>query len=177
MEDFGGDYNLHLEIWDEQLADCSARILRAVRKLSARLLACNDSIAQITGQEELIMRYRSSVPSVKNQGTKDMRDFVGEIARTGRRGYPARQYLSPHRDDLILSLNGIEVRPYASQGQQRSVVLALKLANCSCCDRRPARAPLLLDDVIQLMAIAAIVSTNDRRLSVISTCRFVTGSD
>jgi DNA replication and repair protein RecF len=167
IEDFGGDYNLHLEIWDEQLADCSARIITRRQEIISEIaLLANDSIAQITGlKEELIMRYRSSVPSVKNQGTKDMREILlgrlrEQAAEDILRGSTG---LGPHRDDLILSLNGIEVRPYASQGQQRSVVLALKLAELLLLRQKTDESPvLLLDDVMSEL-------DGDRRYRLLQT--------
>lgn len=55
----------------------------------------------------------------------------------------------PHRDDLELSLDGEGLRPFASQGQQRSAVLALKLAELAILRQDTGEAPvLLLDDVM-----------------------------
>ena len=55
----------------------------------------------------------------------------------------------PHRDDLELSLDGDGLKPFASQGQQRSAVLALKLAELTILRQDTGEAPvLLLDDVM-----------------------------
>ncbi|MBE3576439.1 MAG: DNA replication/repair protein RecF [Limnochordales bacterium] len=57
--------------------------------------------------------------------------------------------LGPHRDDLIISADGVELRTYGSQGQQRSAVLALKLAEVLFLHEETGRWPvLLLDDVL-----------------------------
>ena len=55
----------------------------------------------------------------------------------------------PHRDDLDLQVNGLPLRLYGSQGQQRSCVLALKLAECSVIEELTGESPvILLDDVM-----------------------------
>ena len=55
--------------------------------------------------------------------------------------------IGPHRDELKFYINGKEVKPYASQGQQRSVVLALKLAELETIKEEKECPILLLDDV------------------------------
>ena len=55
----------------------------------------------------------------------------------------------PHRDDVGLSLDGVPLAAYGSQGQQRTAVLALKVAEYSVMRERSNEAPLLLlDDVL-----------------------------
>lgn len=62
-----------------------------------------------------------------------------------RRGFTTR---GPHRDDLTLTMNGRPFRAFASQGQQRAAVLAMKIAEVSLFqDQRGFRPILLLDDV------------------------------
>lgn len=57
--------------------------------------------------------------------------------------------VGPHRDDLDIMVNEMPARMFASQGQQRSCVLALKLAECSILEQRSGEAPIvLLDDVM-----------------------------
>lgn len=57
--------------------------------------------------------------------------------------------VGPHRDDLSLELNGLDLAAYGSQGQQRTAVLALKVAEYSVMRNRDGEAPLLLlDDVL-----------------------------
>lgn len=67
-----------------------------------------------------------------------------------RRAERQRRYtmIGPHRDDLRALLNGREVKAYASQGQHRAFVLAMKIAEISYLEERYHFAPiLLLDDV------------------------------
>lgn len=59
-----------------------------------------------------------------------------------------RTAAGPHRDDLSLSLNGQAVKKYASQGQLKSFLLAMRLAQYEVLRRESGRAPLLLLDDI-----------------------------
>jgi DNA replication and repair protein RecF len=57
--------------------------------------------------------------------------------------------IGPHRDDLLINLNGKEAKQYASQGQQRAIVLSLKLAEMEIIINEKGDCPiLLLDDVL-----------------------------
>jgi len=57
--------------------------------------------------------------------------------------------VGPHRDDLELAIDGHAARSYASQGQQRTIVLALKLAELETFRQEAGEPPLLLlDDVL-----------------------------
>jgi DNA replication and repair protein RecF len=57
--------------------------------------------------------------------------------------------VGPHRDDLTLRLDGTSLAAYGSQGQQRTAVLALKVAEYRVMEERTGEAPLLLlDDVL-----------------------------
>lgn len=57
--------------------------------------------------------------------------------------------VGPHRDDLALRLSGRAARNFASQGQQRSIVLSLKLAECEMiADTMHSQPVVLLDDVM-----------------------------
>ncbi len=76
--------------------------------------------------------------------------------------------LGPHRADLVSLIDGSDARQFASQGQQRSLVLALKLAEVVCLTRRLGAPPiLLLDDVS-----SELDAQRTRRLfEVIEACR------
>jgi DNA replication and repair protein RecF len=57
--------------------------------------------------------------------------------------------VGPHRDDVVLSLNGREARGFGSQGQQRTIAVSLKLAEAEVVSRFTGERPiLLLDDVL-----------------------------
>jgi DNA replication and repair protein RecF len=68
------------------------------------------------------------------------------LAEDLRRGSTS---IGPHRDDLRVVLDGREARAYGSQGQQRTAVVSLKLAEAALVTGRTGERPvLLLDDVL-----------------------------
>ena len=57
--------------------------------------------------------------------------------------------VGPHRDDMLFSVNGIDIRKYGSQGQQRTAALSLKLSEIDLVKKSIRNTPvLLLDDVL-----------------------------
>lgn len=138
-----------LELWDEQLSRLGARIeveraafCRDLRELAGEL---HDHMS--SGQEELRVAYEPNVPC----GDEDLiREaiadaLVGNLERDLLRGFTS---VGPHRDDLLLELNGCDVRTYGSQGQQRTTALSLKLSEIALMERlRQEKPVLLLDDV------------------------------
>jgi DNA replication and repair protein RecF len=72
----------------------------------------------------------------------------------------------PHRDEIVFRINGDDARVYASQGQQRTIALAWKLAEVEVVSDIAAQPPiLLLDDVMSELderrrhALAALVGS------------------
>lgn len=149
-----------LEIWDFSMAKIAAEIV-------AERLAFSERIAQTAlrhhkrisdENEELLVRYRpvgglnAELETERDGQTvqetiekhlisrwkaSHQEDFEKGLTTTG-----------PHRDDLELTLNGEGLRPFASQGQQRSAALALKLAELDILREETRESPvLLLDDV------------------------------
>ena len=138
-----------LEDWDAQLARSGAAIMtmRAefVRHISE---AAHENHLEISGGlEELRVRY---VPSLQTEAA-DLERALTEalfVARETdlRRGTTT---VGPHRDDLMLTLSGMDVRVYGSQGQQRTTALSLKLAELDIMRRELDEPPvLMLDDVM-----------------------------
>ena len=75
--------------------------------------------------------------------TKALQERKEEEMRRGQ------SCLGPHRDDIIFYINGNEAAKFASQGQQRTVVLALKLSELDIITAKTGDEPvLLLDDVL-----------------------------
>ncbi len=123
-----------LEPWDEALTTESSAVQadRAEAVATVAPLAVQ-AFATIDGRE-LALNYQSSVFD------------PGRRQEELRRGVTLS---GPHRDELTLAVAGQEARRYASQGQQRSVVLALKLAALEVMERSTGDTPvLLLDDVL-----------------------------
>lgn len=113
-----------------------------VQELEADLQALYGGFAP--ANEQPAVRYRANVegeePAVF-QAALDSHRERDQLMQTTTRG--------PHRDDLVLSLNGQPARDFGSEGQQRGLVVALKLAAVRWVRRRLGIAPVVLaDDVL-----------------------------
>jgi DNA replication and repair protein RecF len=135
--DGGGDV---LEAWDEELirigGEVSAARSQAVRELEPEAARCHSEIAP---GERLEIEYLGPpadlAQAVQNSLPEDL-----------RRGSTS---IGPHRDDMRVLLDGREARAYGSQGEQRTAVVSLKLAESALVARRTGERPvLLLDDVL-----------------------------
>ncbi len=149
----------HLEEWDVQLSKVSAALLRARCRYTRRLAAqAKEIYAGIAGgAETFTLAYKHSVPGLA--ALLDGEDAADEMiqpqimaALRNARAEDVRQGAStvgPHRDDLQIDIDGISARAYGSQGQQRSAVLALKLAESAILSESTGEQPIiLLDDVL-----------------------------
>jgi DNA replication and repair protein RecF len=102
-------------------------------------------------QHQLQLVYRPSYDGDISGGMADviagMRARLGELRR--REIAQGANVLGPHRDDLAFLAGGIDLSIYGSRGQQRSVALALKLAELDYIEHETGDQPiLLLDDVL-----------------------------
>ena len=132
-----------LEIWDMQMAEYGRRI---IEKRRAFIRELNETVRKIHynltgGLEELEVIYE---PSSEAEGL--------ESAISSNRERDMRMKLTsvgPHRDDLCVMANGIDIRRYGSQGQQRTAALSLKLSEIYIVKSKIKDTPiLLLDDVL-----------------------------
>lgn len=100
-------------------------------------------------KEELEIKYENNFSS--NLETLDCikEDYYKKIEENTQREYDQYQTLfGPHKDDLIININNMDTRVYASQGQQRTAMLSLRLAEASLIEHLTKLKPiLLLDDV------------------------------
>ena len=127
--------------FDEPLLDAGQRVSAARAKLVAELqMEAKDAHRAISSRarEALQLAY---VPGAG-------RDFAATLADARNEDARLRQTsVGPHRDDLLFTLNG-QSSTFASEGQQRTLVLALKLGVARLLERRFGVAPvLLLDDI------------------------------
>jgi DNA replication and repair protein RecF len=141
------------ESFREPLVRAGARLLRRRQALVAELAPrLTEAFAAVAGPGAPLARlaYRPAA-GMPTQGEEDA--LAGRLAevlalrleRDREKGYTSA---GPHMDDLTLALDGREARPYGSQGQQRALVLALKIAEIENLRAALGRPPLLLlDDV------------------------------
>ncbi len=138
-----------LPIWDRQLCDQAGKIIKARNGFLAELapLAQEKHAFLSDGKEILAMRtesgYSGSEQDISDAMYQELQDNLEKDMRLGF------TTIGPHRDDIKFTLNGDDVRVYASQGQQRTVALSLKLAETETFKARLGEYPvLILDDVL-----------------------------
>ena len=134
----GGDDMLHA--WNQELVQVGGEIVaaraRAVRALEPEAARCH---AEIAPGERLEIRYEGPPENLAEA-------VNNSLAEDLKRGSTS---VGPHRDDVPVLLDGQEARSYASQGQQRTAVVSLKLAEAALIENRTGERPLLLlDDVL-----------------------------
>lgn len=132
-----------LNIWDSQLVSYGSKIIER-RELFASQLC--DIIGEIHsklsgGKEKLVVKYDPDVTIddfEKKMKANQERDISSKMTSAG-----------PHRDDFSFIVNGIDIRKYGSQGQQRTAALSLKLSEIELVKKITKDTPvLLLDDVL-----------------------------
>ena len=134
-----------LDAWDAELARHGVRLMADRREAVDGL---RSPFAELAGRlglpGEAELRYRPRSDATDEQG---LAAELGERrAADLERGFTAH---GPHRDELQLQLDGVALRAYGSQGQQRTALLALLFAERELLAERRARPPLmLLDDVM-----------------------------
>ncbi len=146
-----------IAIWDAQLATAGTRVIRRRSRVLNRLIPLAQGWHQsISGDaEQLLIRYQPNVPLTEDPLTTDdpltiQQAFLDKIQSRAVAEYHQRTSLvGPHRDDIDFSINQTPARQYGSQGQQRTLVLALKLAELELIEAVIGEPPLLLlDDVL-----------------------------
>lgn len=144
-----------LDAFEAVMAEAAATILversRAARALSE---AAAPAIAALSGgTEDLALRHAPGVPGLEDT-PRDADAWRAVLLDRWRRDRTDDTRLGstrngPHRDDYAIILGGVDARRFASQGQCRSAVLALRLAEIDLLSRARGEPPvLLLDDVL-----------------------------
>ncbi|WP_392531776.1 DNA replication/repair protein RecF [Nostoc sp. C117] len=147
-----GTDNSELAIWDAQLATAGTRVIRrrdrAIQRLTPIATAWHASISGST--EILQINYLPNIPLEDNHPEEVQQAFLAKIQqRAVAELYRGTTLIGPHRDELELTINQTPARQYGSQGQQRTLVLALKLAELQLIEEVVKEPPLLLlDDVL-----------------------------
>ena len=139
--------NSELDVWDDSLATLGAQLTKTRENF----------VANITHQAEKIMKHLSKNTEsltvkyigISGENREEKSQNLLSALKTNRNkdreiGYTT---VGPHRDEVKFYINDLEVKPYASQGQIRSVVLALKLAEMEAIKEVKEEPILILDDV------------------------------
>ena len=140
-----------LPFWDGILIEQGGEIVRLrlalLERLASPLEAAHAEIAPAEGR--LILRYETNSPldPARDAGPADaLRRRLAEAIE--KEIWNGATLIGPHRDDVIFELEGRALETFASRGQQRTAILALKLAELELLGQLDGRPPLLLlDDV------------------------------
>lgn len=140
---FRPDLRETLSIWDEQLVNYGLEIMREREQFIQELNGIVFDIHKnLSGKkEELVIKYEPDIEAdqfaLQLEKNREM-DIKNKMTSVG-----------PHRDDIIFTVKGIDLRKYGSQGQQRTCALSLKLAEIELVKKVIKDTPvLLLDDVL-----------------------------
>jgi DNA replication and repair protein RecF len=130
-----------LSVWDEKLARYGREIVKSREEyltwISGPVRGIYAGICE--NREQIGLKYQKSA---ENLNEALLKNRAADIA-AGHTG------AGPHRDDLLIEIDGLSARAFGSQGQKRSAVLALKLAEAEVLFRRTGERPVvLLDDVM-----------------------------
>lgn len=139
-----------LSVWDAQLAKDCGRIVAKRKAFCERLkTVARDTHHRLSdGKEELEVRYVTQIEGVSPSECRQSA-FDG-LQKSVRKDFDMRYTtVGSQRDDIRFIVNGVDVREFGSQGQQRTVALALKLAELTVFKEMTGDYPvLLLDDVL-----------------------------
>jgi DNA replication and repair protein RecF len=144
---------LQLDVWDLALATQGAGLIEQRQQFTQRIASLAGQAQEriSCGNEILFVKYRTVSGIKQNMNKEQIKDIYYRKLKSSFRDDFEKGTTNngPHRDDLELSLDGEGLKPFASQGQQRSAVLALKLAELAVLRQDTGEAPvLLLDDVM-----------------------------
>ena len=138
-----------LEPWDEQLSRLGAAITAERAQFLSELggIASRLHVQLSGGRETLLLAYQPNLPDAEpDRLAAAMRERLFDALERDR--FRGSTSVGPHRDDVAMALDGSDVRVYGSQGQQRTVVLSLKLSELQIMRQLRGESPvLLLDDV------------------------------
>ncbi|MGF1482005.1 MAG: DNA replication/repair protein RecF [Cyanophyceae cyanobacterium] len=141
-----------LRLWDEQLAAAGSRVTRRRARVLDKLAPLAQAVhAEISGDTEVLeVKYAPNVVWTEDAPEQVQQAFLEKIEqRRTAEQHQGTTVVGPHRDDIELTINETPAKSYGSQGQQRTLVLALKLSELKLIEEVVGEPPLLLlDDVL-----------------------------
>ena len=158
-----------LDVFDEKLADAGTQLSwrrqAYLTQIKPDILSIYRDISN--AQETLEIRYEPSFtadhPLLEKIRAARSQDLAAGFCTVG-----------PHREDFSLFLDGRDAKSFASQGQQRSIVLSLKLAEAAGAQQVTGEHPvMLLDDVLSELddvRQAYLLSRMEHRQTIVTAC-------
>lgn len=138
-----------LRLWDEPFLTAGAAVvtarLRMLARLAEPLARAHSEIAP--AEDRLTVAYQSNAAAAASEGPRDA--LARRLRETAEKEvWNGATLIGPHRDDLVFSLGGRDLATFSSRGQQRTAILAFKLAEMDLLTALDGQPPLLLlDDV------------------------------
>lgn len=133
----------YLSLWNERISEPCEKIMNARREFIAELSVFAAKIQNDISGEELRMEYE---PSIKARSAKEIFDFLEENQK--REIDNASMCYGVQRDDISLKIGDLDARLFASQGQQRTTALSMRIAEADYVFEKTGEYPvLLLDDI------------------------------
>ncbi len=159
----GGVYDAQTEnllsVWDGHLATVCAKLSLArnayVKKISPKAEEIYHGLS--AGKEKLSLSLLTQIGDIDGLSPEQIRDRYYERIQNAHPQDLAvgHSTVGAHREDLLVEINGLSVKTFGSQGQQRSAVLALKLAEASLLKEVTGEQPVaLLDDVMSELDVS-----------------------
>lgn len=136
-----------IDIWDRALSEAAKKIaverIKFIEDLAPLAAKAHEYIS--SGNEKLEIKYSGLTDDKENYDKIMLKALQKNLNHDFKLGYTS---VGVHRDDIDIFLNGVEVKAFGSQGQQRTCALSLKLAELEIIKNRAGEMPLLLlDDV------------------------------
>ncbi len=150
-----GSHKDNIAMWNAQLAAAGTQVMRRRARALSRLtpVASQWHHAISGGQENLAIHYTPNVKSDKaaEEPAEDIqKQFLYQLEEKAiAEKFQGTTLVGPHRDEVTFAIDHMPVRQFGSQGQQRTLVLSLKLAELQLIEEVVGEPPLLLlDDVL-----------------------------
>ena len=149
----GRSHEGELAFWDEQLVSEGEYIIGqrrlCIQELSEMAAPIQQGLSGNGDPFQIIYQPNVSLNDCADQRAIGESIQASLLERRRRELAQGVTVTGPHRDDLVMLLGGMDVEAYASRGQSRTVVLAMKLAEAGYLKARRGQEPiLLLDDVL-----------------------------
>jgi DNA replication and repair protein RecF len=149
LKEGGSSLAKTLDIWDEQVASLGSYVVSARRSFVDKLSVLAGKVhKKVSLGEELKLSYES--PIIGKDTDEIRSELLKKLLENRERDiFLGFTSVGPHRDDIAISVNGLDVKKFGSQGQQRTVALSLKLSELEIFKEEMGEYPvLLLDDVL-----------------------------
>jgi len=174
-----------LQVWTSAFVNCSAEIIHRralfIKELAPRVQRAYAAVSGDAEHVEIIYEPDSLAPSIDPSATSV--DEIAEALHAVARSLMQRELgrgstcFGAQRDELVLMLNGGLARETASQGQHKSLLVALKLAECEILlEKTNERPVVLLDDVFSELDRTRCAHVMELVLAMGMQC-FVTTTD